>query len=406
MRGSGRFSIRPSSIIYVDRASQSPSLRGSGRFRPALQRRSAQRPRVSIPFIAGQWSLPPDAAAGRRRRRGLNPLHCGAVVASHGPGSVPAPRATGLNPLHCGAVVASKSEIEARAAAGGSQSPSLRGSGRFFERPARRTAGGQGLNPLHCGAVVASLNRPPMIRRATRVSIPFIAGQWSLPDPDWIGRGRPRPVSIPFIAGQWSLPGGASPAPDWIGRSQSPSLRGSGRFGEGPPGSPPATCLNPLHCGAVVASASAMPPVRRFFRSQSPSLRGSGRFARQEAAARAEAEGLNPLHCGAVVASSAQNCRRSAATLSQSPSLRGSGRFWRLVVHDEERFMQVSIPFIAGQWSLRPHAPVLLTPAWSQSPSLRGSGRFVGGGAARRGGARGSQSPSLRGSGRFLRSPG
>ena len=60
-------------------------------------------------------------------------------------------------------------------------------------------------NPLHCGAVVASgrsCKRPSPTRR---VSIPFIAGQWSLRD------GTPSPpegggrVSIPFIAGQWSL---------------------------------------------------------------------------------------------------------------------------------------------------------------------------------------------------------
>ena len=39
-----------------------------------------------------------------------------------------------------------------------------------------------------------------------RVSIPFIAGQWSLLRPAagrCAGDGR---VSIPFIAGQWSLP--------------------------------------------------------------------------------------------------------------------------------------------------------------------------------------------------------
>ena len=62
-------------------------------------------------------------------------------------------------------------------------------------------------------------------------------------------------VSIPFIAGQWSLvdpvlqivvPGHAS---------QSPSLRGSGRFLAPDPDAPLAAArLNPLHCGAVVAS--------------------------------------------------------------------------------------------------------------------------------------------------------
>ena len=40
---------------------------------------------VSIPFIAGQWSLPDEAARDqlRERLKCLNPLHCGAVVASN-----------------------------------------------------------------------------------------------------------------------------------------------------------------------------------------------------------------------------------------------------------------------------------------------------------------------------------
>ena len=62
-------------------------------------------------------------------------------------------------------------------------------------------------------------------------------------------------VSIPFIAGQWSLraPTGSNNAAP--------------------------TCFNPLHCGAVVASAAILdgsPDATRAF--QSPSLRGSGRF--------------------------------------------------------------------------------------------------------------------------------
>ena len=60
------------------------------------------------------------------------------------------------------------------------QSPSLRGSGLF---------GGQG-GPL---------------RWKSSVSIPFIAGQWSLQ----VAEARAdvvQRVSIPFIAGQWSLP--------------------------------------------------------------------------------------------------------------------------------------------------------------------------------------------------------
>ena len=37
---------------------------------------------VLIPFIAGQWSLLAAVQRGERDELGLNPLHCGAVVAS------------------------------------------------------------------------------------------------------------------------------------------------------------------------------------------------------------------------------------------------------------------------------------------------------------------------------------
>ena len=85
------------------------------------------------------------------------------------------------------------------------QSPSLRGSGRFGGGQAEDNMEMEGFNPLHCGAVVASMQRRRSGRRRPPVSIPFIAGQWSLP-----------PVSL-------------------LG----PGLR---------------PCFNPLHCGAVVAS--------------------------------------------------------------------------------------------------------------------------------------------------------
>ena len=85
------------------------------------------------------------------------------------------------------------------------QSPSLRGSGRF-SRHGRRMAGVGGFNPLHCGAVVAS-GRP-----GKRTDLDVY-------------------VSIPFIAGQWSLPG-------TIRRTLVRTTM----------------CFNPLHCGAVVAS--------------------------------------------------------------------------------------------------------------------------------------------------------
>ena len=62
-------------------------------------------------------------------------------------------------------------------------------------------------------------------------------------------------VSIPFIAGQWSLQPLVSHRKEEGNVFQSPSLRGSGRFKL----SGWLTALlkagfNPLHCGAVVAS--------------------------------------------------------------------------------------------------------------------------------------------------------
>ena len=111
--------------------------------------------RVSIPFIAGQWSLLAAIRAGGGEARAF-------------------------------------------------QSPSLRGSGRFRKN-----------EPHYIGA--------------PGVSIPFIAGQWSLPDRER-AQARARKVSIPFIAGQWSLPTTAV----WRAWQEAG--------------------FNPLHCGAVVAS--------------------------------------------------------------------------------------------------------------------------------------------------------
>ena len=159
------------------------------------------------------------------------------------------------------------------------QSPSLRGSGRFLFVAARATARARGFNPLHCGAVVAS-RRPKSARRARRrVSIPFIAGQWSLRYGALGAAVDAALVSIPFIAGQWSLPTHLPPPSRGWGAFQSPSLRGSGRF--------PA-----LH-GVKLALA--------WF--QSPSLRGSGRFSYTHRHTPRMPYCFNPLHCGAVVAS-------------------------------------------------------------------------------------------------------
>ena len=166
-------------------------------------------------------------------------------------------------------------------AAARSQSPSLRGSGRFSISARARSCAAR-LNPLHCGAVVASRGACARQLGERPVSIPFIAGQWSLLPatlPNW---GVRRRVSIPFIAGQWSL--------------------------------------------LLITTA----PTTCAVMSQSPSLRGSGRFSLSK-----------PLVC-------------RKFDLSQSPSLRGSGRFPRSPPYGGERGRKVSIPFIAGQWSLQP----------------------------------------------------
>ena len=88
----------------------------------------------------------------------------------------------------------------------------------------------ESFNPLHCGAVVASGTRCSRFHHSHHVSIPFIAGQWSLLENDKIFG-----ISVAMF--------------------QSPSLRGSGRFSRHfvYPASFKAG-FNPLHCGAVVAS--------------------------------------------------------------------------------------------------------------------------------------------------------
>ena len=136
---------------------------------------------VSIPFIAGQWSLraeespsgsgtgafqsPTLRGSGRfavwrawaaENQVRFNPLHCGAVVASWRRRRCARFAAPCFNPLHCGAVVAS----------GGDHAPVRHDDGRF--------------NPLHCGAVVASSVSGRADPQGDKVSIPFIAGQWSL----------------------------------------------------------------------------------------------------------------------------------------------------------------------------------------------------------------------------------
>ena len=368
---------------------------------------SVGRRAVSIPFIAGQWSL---RAGGARRRGGAGP---------------------GFNPLHCGAVVASRGGARGDGPPAVFQSPSLRGSGRFpgasretqqpdrkFQSPSLRGSGRFGrLN-----------NQIETLARL--VSIPFIAGQWSLPPRDTMSRGDPRPVSIPFIAGQWSLLPGARALPRAACRFQSPSLRGSGRFVRpGRAGARRDDGFNPLHCGAVVASQDQIRQrIQKAQGFQSPSLRGSGRFKRlgNQLEALARKFQSPSLRGSGRFERGARRCL-ILSVMFQSPSLRGSGRFahppggggargprfnplhcgavvasWRLVICDEQRFMRfnplhcgavvasmgpplpygrgahVSIPFIAGQWSLLgERASKSSVRSTFQSPSLRGSGRFM-----------------------------
>ena len=212
---------------------------------------------VSIPFIAGQWSLhggeydlvfrslASQSPSLRGSGRFIRFLEVRGVAYAR------------LNPLHCGAVVASLEDLKAAA-----------------DEAAR-------LNPLHCGAVVASL-----VQRLRHVL-------------------EQDPVSIPFIAGQWSLRPTRRTAGGRSKESQSPSLRGSGRF------------------------RTSWKPWPATGQSQSPSLRGSGRFI------------IVYLAYG-----------RPLPT-SQSPSLRGSGRFKARASPPQDRRSRVSIPFIAGQWSLQ-----------------------------------------------------
>ena len=306
---------------------QSPSLRGSGRF----TRNPGPTPgrcRVSIPFIAGQWSLPlPRRGEGDPFAYRFNPLHCGAVVASSTPEARRGTRRS-FNPLHCGAVVASRISVWVATHRRPVSIPFIAGQWSLLfahlliGRPPTRVSipfiagqwsllgaalrvrdGAPCFNPLHCGAVVASSSRPG--RRPPRTSFnPLHCGAVVASHRAAARKEAEVRVSIPFIAGQWSLHLPPS-CGDRAGREfQSPSLRGSGRFSavwRAPKRI--GTCFNPLHCGAVVASRLEV-----------------GRAART-------GPRFNPLHCGAVVASSRSRTAPPHGGVFQSPSLRGSGRF-------------------------------------------------------------------------------
>ena len=184
-------------------------------------------------------------------------------------------------------------------------------------------------NPLHCGAVVASEGVVSSLEGSACVSIPFIAGQWSL-----------RSVYERWV--------------DEAGRFQSPSLRGSGRFARRQAEARAARLgFNPLHCGAVVASRGAGGSRTSWKPCFNPLHCGAVVASDAERrAARIGADRFNPLHCGAVVASDERTLIEALQRAFQSPSLRGSGRFNAHSASKEGGCWKVSIPFIAGQWSL------------------------------------------------------
>ena len=186
-------------------------------------------------------------------------------------------------------------------------------------------------NPLHCGAVVASVSSPDPVCHLSRFQSPSLRGSGRFQ-----GTGFTHRHSRQLF--------------------QSPSLRGSGRFS-----------ITPTTLGSLVVLF------------QSPSLRGSGRFPSVSCWLGWTVLCFNPLHCGAVVASGRDPFYWALDWfLFQSPSLRGSGRFNPRGPSVSRTNSRVSIPFIAGQWSLRSahrRRPDVLF--LFQSPSLRGSGRFA-----------------------------
>ena len=404
LRGSGRFSSSPLRSPYGARRFQSPSLRGSGRFERARRIENQLETLFQSPSLRGSGRfLPPHGGPPLPSSR-FNPLHCGAVVASAAVWRAWREAAARFNPLHCGAVVASPAQISPRRGPMPVSIPFIAGQwslppaawrrgkeGSMFQSPSLRGSGRFGKEEKSDGYCLY-------------VSIPFIAGQWSL-----LERLRNvlahDPVSIPFIAGQWSLLVGVRAMTDHKVSFQSPSLRGSGRFyGKWLSALPLYARFNPLHCGAVVASF-------QLWTRSAPSGFVSIPFIAGQWSLR--------YHCV---------YRSVGAGRFQSPSLRGSGRFKAIPAMDPERAKRrfnplhcgavvasgsgvfamrgtakVSIPFIAGQWSLHPVGTTsrggsqvsipFIAGQWSlhdrAPPALILSAVF--------------QSPSLRGSGRFSR---
>ena len=285
--------------------SQSPSLRGSGRFRTGDDGSPVARRASQSPSLRGSGRFKKTENKDKKTEKCLNPLHCGAVVASWVMRHVASLLVHGLNPLHCGAVVAS-------------------GTGRW---PCSSPIS---LNPLHCGAVVASSFAEPYQEALLKSQSPSLRGSGRFRRSSWRAWRASTCVSIPFIAGQWSLPEARAAQEAAARVSQSPSLRGSGRFKAGADLSEARTEV--VSIPFIAGQWSLLPP---------PSLPLLWRWS------------LNPLHCGAVVASLGGSTSAPPRRASQSPSLRGSGRFAESAADVDILLASVSIPFIAGQWSLR-----------------------------------------------------
>ena len=166
--------------------------------------RSRDDKRFSIPFIAGQWSLPVRRVYVPADGAPFNPLHCGAVVASRA-AEAEERAARPFNPLHCGAVVASFPPLTRGRGPPLLSIPFIAGQWSLqdllvgvdigavaFQSPSLRGSGRFPLPPQAGGV-------------SEKISIPFIAGQWSLQEGGLMFFNFARLISIPFIAGQWSL---------------------------------------------------------------------------------------------------------------------------------------------------------------------------------------------------------
>ena len=256
LRGSGRFERLPPPKGGAIRFVSIPFIAGQWSLRKALPTLAPDRRQVSIPFIAGQWSLQVSTNKAKKKAEVSIPFIAGQW--SLPVGETPRRRCVEVVsiPFIAGQWSLRSSDLQSCPQGGRVSIPFIAGQWSLQAEAQARKEAERRLNPLHCGAVVASTRPTPHHARIRfLVSIPFIAGQWSLRLVSQEGAMKKAQVSIPFIAGQWSLPFlvrcfGAEP-----GGSQSPSLRGSGRFvAVRLMGLVLTACLNPLHCGAVVAS--------------------------------------------------------------------------------------------------------------------------------------------------------